>query len=127
MHFFIHNSFQAADVILTRPLIEAIRANFPGVSITLETAQNNAYLWKDLGLPIAIYQGVEYRSTAPTSNCPLGAIFVNMCFGLFDDIFTSYGITYENQVHTFNRQMYGYSLQHSYQLAIPPQTPMVKF
>ncbi len=127
MHFFIHNSFQADDVILARPLIEAIRANFPGVSITLETTQNNAYLWKDLGLPIAIYQGVEYRGTASTPNCPSGAVFVNMCFRLFDDIFANYGITYENQVHTFNRQMYGYSLQHSYQLAVPPQTPLVKF
>jgi len=29
MHFFIHNSFQADDVILTRPLIEVVRAKFP--------------------------------------------------------------------------------------------------
>ncbi len=126
-HFFIHNSFHGGDVILTRAVIQAIRMSFPGVKITLECDEVSAYLWQDLDLAIALYQGSEYKGTEPTQNCPDNAIFVNMWFGVFDDILKLYGMTYQNNVHTFNRQMYQQHLNHKYLLPIPIQTPMINF
>src|SRR4028118_2049407 len=118
-HFFIHNSFHSGDVILTRALIQAVRISFSGAKITLECPEVSTYLWQDLDLPIALYQGSEYKGTEPTPNCSHDAIFVNMWFGVFDDILKLYGMTYQNNVHTFNRQMYQQHLHHKYLLPIP--------
>ncbi|MEG3970455.1 methyltransferase domain-containing protein [Microcoleus sp. T2B6] len=126
-HFFIHNSFHSGDVILTRAVIQAVRISFSGVKITLECPEVSTYLWQDLDLPIALYQGSEYQGTEPTPNCPPDAIFVNMWFGVFDDILKLYGMTYQNNVHTFNRQMYQQHLNHKYLLPIPIYTPMITF
>ena len=126
-HFFIHNSFHSGDVILTRAVIQAVRISFPGVKITLECDEVSAYLWQDLDLAIALYQGSEYKGTEPTPNCPDDAIFVNMWFGVFDDILKFYGMTYQNNVHAFNRQMYQHRLNHQYLLPIPIQTPTINF
>lgn len=126
-HFFIHNSFHGGDVILTRAVIQAIRMSFSGAKITLECDEVSAYLWQDLDLAIALYQGSEYKGTEPTPNCPDDAIFVNMWFGVFDDILKLYGMTYQNNVHTFNRQMYQHRLNHQYLLPIPIQTPTINF
>ncbi|MEG4443640.1 class I SAM-dependent methyltransferase [Microcoleus sp. AT9_B5] len=126
-HFFIHNSFHSGDVILTRAVIQAVRNSFPGVEITLECAEVSTYLWQDLDLTIALYQGSGYKGTEPTPNCPPDAIFVNMWFGVFDDILKLYGMTYQNNVHTFNRQMYQQHLNHKYLLPIPIYTPMITF
>lgn len=126
-NFFLHNSFNCGDVILTRALIDAIRNNFTGVKITLECVENSAYLWQDLKLPISLYQGQEYQGTESTPNCPVDATFVNMWFGIFDDILSLYGMTYQNNVHTFNRQMYQHNLNHQYLLPIPVYTPMITF
>jgi FkbM family methyltransferase len=126
-HLFLHNSFHYGDVILTRALIQAIRNSFSGVKITLECVESCAYLWQDLKLPISLYQGKEYQGTEPTPNCPVDAIFVNMWFGVFDDILSLYGMTYQNNVHTFNRQMYQHNLNHQYLLPIPIYTPMITF
>jgi hypothetical protein len=126
-HFFIHNSFHSGDVILTRAVIQAVRITFPGAKITLECAEVSTYLWQDLDLAIALYQGSEYKGTEPTPNCPPEAIFVNMWFGVFDDILKLYGMTYQNNVHTFNRQMYQQHLNHKYLLPIPISTPMITF
>ncbi|HLO47167.1 MAG TPA: class I SAM-dependent methyltransferase [Kamptonema sp.] len=126
-HFFIHNSFNSGDVILTRAVIQAVRISFPAVKITLECAEVCAYLWQDLDLAIALYQGREYKGTEPTPNCPDTAIFINMWFGVFDDILNLYGMTYQNNVHTFNRQMYQQDLNHKYLLPIPIYTPMITF
>jgi len=126
-HFFIHNSFHSGDVILTRAVIQAVRISFPGVKITLECEEVSAYLWQDLDLAILLYQGCEYKGTEPTPNCPDDAIFVNMWFGVFDDILKLYGMTYQNNVHAFNRQMYQHRLNHKYLLPIPIHTPMINF
>ncbi|WP_377476795.1 MAG: class I SAM-dependent methyltransferase [Microcoleus anatoxicus] len=126
-HFFIHNSFHSGDVILTRAVIQAIRVNFPGVKITLECEEVSADLWQDLDLAILLYQGCEYKGTEPTPNCPDDAIFFNMWFGVFDDILKLYGMTYQNNVHTFNRQMYQHRLNHKYLLPIPIHTPTINF
>ena len=126
-HFFIHNSFHSGDVILTRAVIQAVRISFSGAKITLECAEVSTYLWQDLDLAIALYQGSEYQGTEPTPNCPPEAIFVNMWFGVFDDILKLYGMTYQNNVHTFNRQMYQQHLNHKYLLPIPIYTPMITF
>lgn len=126
-HFFIHNSFHSGDVILTKAIIQAVRISFPRVKITLECVEKSAYLWQDLKLPIDLYQGKEYQGTEPTPNCPNDAIFVNMSFGVFNDIFNLYGMTYQNNVHTFNRQMYQQNLNHKYLLTIPIYTPTIAF
>lgn len=126
-HFFIHNSFHSGDVILTKAVIQAVRISFPRVKITLECVEKSAYLWQDLKLPMAMYQGKEYQGTEPTPNCPNDAIFVNMWFGVFNDIFNLYGMTYQNNVHTFNRQMYQQHLNHKYLLTIPIYTPTIAF
>ncbi|MEG4912916.1 MULTISPECIES: methyltransferase domain-containing protein [unclassified Microcoleus] len=126
-HFFIHNSFHSGDVILTRAVIQAVRISFPGAKITLECAEVSTYLWQDLDLPITLYQSQEYKGTEPTPNCPDTAIFVNMWFGVFDDILKLYGMTYQNNVHTFNRQMYQHGLNHQYLLPIPIHTPTIAF
>ncbi len=126
-HFFIHNSFHSGDVILTRAVIQAVRISFSGAKITLECAEVSTYLWQDLDLAIALYQGSKYQGTEPTPNCPPDAIFVNMWFGVFDDILKLYGMTYQNNVHTFNRQMYQQHLNHKYLLPIPIYTPMITF
>jgi len=126
-HFFIHNSFHSGDVILTRAVIQAVRISFSGAKITLECPEVSTYLWQDLDLAIALYQGSEYQGTEPTPNCPPEAIFVNMWFGVFDDILKLYGMTYQNNVHTFNRQMYQQHLHHKYLLPIPIYTPMITF
>ncbi|OCR01808.1 hypothetical protein BCD67_04750 [Oscillatoriales cyanobacterium USR001] len=126
-HFFLHNSFHSGDVILTRALIQAIGNCFSSVKITLECVESSAYLWQDLKLPIAFYQGKEYQGIESTPNCPVDAIFVNMWFGVFDDILSLYGMTYQNNVHTFNRQMYQQNLNHQYLLTIPVYTPMITF
>ncbi len=126
-HFFIHNSFHSGDVILTRAVIQAIRIKFTGAKITLECDEVSAYLWQDLDLAIALYQSNEYKGTEPTPNCPDHAVFVNMWFGVFDDILKLYGMTYQNNVHTFNRQMYQHRINHKYLLPIPIHTPTITF
>lgn len=127
MHFFIHNSFHSGDIILTRPFIMTLIEKFPDVTITLECRDYNIYLWQDFGLPIIPYFGDDHLTTTPTSNCPPDAIFLNMWFGVFGDILTYYLITYENNVHTFNRYMKQYHLNHIYQLSVPQAPPAVNF
>lgn len=127
MHFLIHNSFHSGDVLLTRLIITAIMENFPDVRITLECQTANQYLWEDLGLPIVSYDGREHTSTMPTPNCPSDAIFLNLWFGFYGDILDTYGLTYENNVHTFNRQMEFYHLRQFYQLSVPRYPPALTF
>lgn len=127
LHFFIHNSMHAGDVILTRPFINELRKAFPQLRITLECSAERKYLWEDLKLPIVIYEGKEYRETTPTPNCPSDAIFINIWFGVFPDILSNYGLSYENNVYTFNRYMHQYRLQHIFQLANKTYVPMMDF
>jgi len=127
LHLFIHNSFHNGDVVLTKAVIQAVRVNFTGVKITLECTEKCRYLWRDLELPIIVYQGSEYTGTEPTEKCPDNAVFLNMWFGVFDDILTLHGMTYQNNVHTFNRQMYQHNLHQKYLLQMPIFTPMVTF
>jgi SAM-dependent methyltransferase len=127
VHFFIHNSMHAGDIILTRPLITELREKFPHVRITLECPENRKYLWEDLNLAVMIYKGSEYREVKPTPNCPPEAVFVNMWFGVFPDILDTYGLSYANNVHTFNRFMNQYQLQHAFQLANKSHLPMIDF
>ncbi len=128
MHFFIHNSIHAGDVILTRPVIKAIKENFPDVKITLECMEVNKYLWEDLGLPIMAYAGNRpYYAAAPTPNCPSDALFINIWFGLYRDILRTYQLTYDNTVHTFNRLMQEKGLYHLYQLHAPEFPPSIEF
>lgn len=128
MHFFIHNSIHAGDAILSRPIIKSIKENFPDVEITLECMKANKYLWEDLGLPIMIYQGNRPHYVAvPTPNCPSDAIFINMWFGLYRDILLTYSLTYDNNVHTFNRIMQENGLSHLFQLNAPQFPPSIEF
>lgn len=128
MRFFIHNSIHAGDVILSRPVIKAIRESFPEVEITLECMEANKYLWEDLGLPILAYEGnTPYYGAAPTANCPPDAVFINIWFGLYPDILHNYQLTYDNTVHTFNRFMQANGLDHLYQLQAPEFPPAVEF
>lgn len=126
-HFFIHNSGHTGDVILTRPIISEIKRSFPSAYITLECSSDKAYLWRDLELPIVIYEGCDHISEEPTKNCPSDAIFLNMWFGTFGDILEQYGLTYSNNVHTFNRYMYKYHLQNVFQIYNKKHIPMVEF
>ncbi|MGE0086121.1 MAG: methyltransferase domain-containing protein [Desulfococcaceae bacterium] len=127
MQFFIHNSFHSGDVVLTRSLIESVKNAFPSVSIILECTHDCSYLWEDFGFPVKIYEEKEYKGCEPTANCPAEAVFINTWFGLYDDIFSLYELTYANLVHSFNRQMYAHNLHHSYQLSVPRYTPMITF
>lgn len=128
MHFFIHNSTHAGDVILTRPVIKAIRESFPEVEITLECLEANKYLWEDMGLPVVSYKGGPYKfSTAPTPNCPPDAVFINMWFGIYRDILLTDYISYNNNVHSFNRQMEEKGLLHLYHLDESEFPPVLEF
>ena len=126
-HFFLHNSFRNGDVILTRCLIEAVRSSFPDVEITLECVEECAYLWEDLELPVVKYQGRQYKDLSPSPNCPKNALFVNIAFGVFEDILALYGISYQNNVLTFNRQLFNYKLHPLYCLPAASTTPRIAF
>lgn len=127
MHFFIHNSFHSGDVILTRPIISALKENYPDLEITLECRDYNVYLWEDFGFPVKIYSGDDHHKIKPTPNCPSDAIFLNMWFCVYGDIVNRYHLTYFTNVHTFNRYMQYYNLHHIYQLSFPEAPPAVKF
>lgn len=128
MHFFIHNSIHAGDVILTRPVIKTIRESFPEVEITLECTEANKYLWEDMGLPVVAFEGGTHKhSTEPTPNCPPGAVFINMWFGAYRDILLTHYISYANNVHSFNRRMEEKGLQHLYRLKAPEYPPALEF
>jgi len=127
MHFFIHNSYHAGDVVLSRALIMKVIQQFPGVKVTLECPENRKYLWADLQLPISIFPGKEYKSTKPTPNCPPEAVFINIWFGLYQDIIDDYSLTHLNQIHTFNRQIHENNLQHHYLLKWEMYPPAMDF
>jgi hypothetical protein len=128
MHFFIHDSLHSGDVILTRPFIAALKEKYPDLTITLECRDYNVYLWEDFGFPVITYVGDnDHYTTKPTPNCPPDAIFINMWFGVFDDLINKYHLTYKNNVHTFNRYMELYNLHSIYQLSVPDVPPAVKF
>jgi FkbM family methyltransferase len=73
-----------------------------------------------------VSEEIEYSQTVPTPNCPSDTLFINVWFGTFNDILRTYGMTYANLVHTFNRQMEQYDLP-AYRLQVPKHTPMVRF
>ncbi|MBU7008560.1 hypothetical protein [Phosphitispora fastidiosa] len=129
MHFFIHNSIHAGDIIYTRPIIKAIKESFPDVKITLECLEANKYLWEDMGLPVMTFKVNRryFSTTIPTPNCPSDAVFINLWFGVYTDILRTYQLTYYNTVHTFNRFMQEKGLSHLYQLPIPQFTPSIEF
>jgi SAM-dependent methyltransferase len=127
MHFFIHNSLHAGDVILTRPFITALKDKYPELEITLECRSTYRYLWEDLGLPIVDYEGADHLITKPTPNCPSEMFFLNMWFGIYQDIAIAFGLTFSNSVYTFNRLMKEYQLDNIYRLTIPPCPPAIKF
>jgi hypothetical protein len=127
IHFFVHNSMHAGDIILTRPFINELRLTYPKARISLECPENRKYLWEDLKLPIMGYHGKEYQGIEPTPNCPPEALFINIWFGIFQDILDGYGLSYANNVHTFNRFMYQCHLQNQLQLPVKDQSPMVEF
>jgi len=127
MHFFIHNSYHAGDIVLSRALIMRVIQQFPGVKVTLECPENRKYLWEDLQLPIRVFPGKEYKSTKPTLNCPPDAVFINIWFGLYQDIIDDYSLTHLNQIHTFNRQIHENNLQHHYLLKWEMYPPAVDF
>jgi SAM-dependent methyltransferase len=127
VHFFVHNSMHAGDILLTRPFINELRTAFPKARITLECPKNHKYLWEDLKLSVVTYDGQEYQGIGPTPNCPPEAIFLNIWFGVFQDILDAYGLSFANNIHTFNRYMSQYHLQNVFQLSNKEQTPMVEF
>ena len=127
MHFFIHNSFHAGDVILTRPLIRALKEQFPDLVITLECRSSYRYLWEDLGLSIVNYEGDDHTTTIPTPNCPTEALFINLWFGLYLDILGAFSLTYPNNIYTFNRQMVEKHLDQLYRLTVPAYPPPINF
>ena len=127
MHFFIHNSAHAGDVILSRLIIKAIRESFPDIKITLECMEAKKYLWEDMGLRVVSYEGKHVCSTAPTPNCPSDAIFINLWFGLYPNILRTYYMSYDNNVHSFNRQMKEKGLHHLYHLNVPEFPPALEF
>jgi hypothetical protein len=128
MHFFIHNSAHSGDVLLTRIIITIIKEKYPDVQITLECPKSKKYLWKDLGFKIVDCKNKSgYGARIPTVNCPSDAIFINMWFGVYSDLLRKYQLTYENNIHTFNRQMQEHDLQHIYKLSVPEVTPALRF
>lgn len=124
MHLFIHNSFHAGDVALTRLLIATLQETFPELELTLECRPCYRYLWEDFGLPIVPYEGSDHTTTDPTPNCPPDAFFINAWFGLYDDILTAFSLTYPNNVYSFNRQMKTYDPEGKYKLSVPDVTPL---
>jgi hypothetical protein len=127
MHFFIHNSFHAGDVLLTKLLIIALREKYPDLQITLECRERYRYLWEDLTIPVMAYEGSNHFTTIPTPNCPHEAVFLNMWFGVYYDILSTYDLTYANSVHTFNRQMQQNDLDGIYRLSLPQSPPVLTF
>ncbi len=127
MHFFIHNSIHAGDVVFSRPVIKSIKERFPDVKITLECMEANKYLWEDMGLPVVCHKGGLYKSTAPTPNCPSDAIFINIWFGVYKDILLADYISFNNNVRTFNRQTEEKGLQHLFRLDESEFPPAVEF
>lgn len=92
----LFNLFHAGDVILSRTIAdEIIRAN-PGRSFELQCCHRYAYLWQDLGAPVvALEEGQERVERGEPS--------INLWFGALDGMLAK-GLTYENQVETYNRQ-----------------------
>lgn len=127
MHLFIHNSFHAGDVVLTRLFISTLKESFPDLELTLECRSSYRYLWEDLDLPIVNYEGPDHITTTPTPNCPPEAIFINIWFGLYEDILTAFSLTFPNNIYTFNRQMKQYAPDSQYRLSVPQVTPALKF
>jgi len=132
VHFFIHNSAHAGDVILARVFIKELQSTFPNAKITLECYENNKYLWEDFGLPILIYEGnaayTEYTDfKTPTPNCPKDAFFINIWLATFPHIFDTWHFSYANLVHTFNEHMRYYNLDHVFQLPVRKNIPFVEF
>lgn len=127
MRLFIHNSFHAGDVALTRLLIATLQETFPELELTLECRPCYRYLWEDFGLPIVPYEGSDHTTTDPTPNCPPDAFFINAWFGLYDDILTAFSLTYPNNVYSFNRQMKTYDPEGKYKLSVPDVTPALQF
>jgi SAM-dependent methyltransferase len=137
IHFFIHNSAHAGDVILTRPLINELREKFPEVKITLECIAKNKYLWADFNLPVLAYEDPRiyganntnwYSSfLAPTPNCPQEAFFLNMWLASYPPAFALWDFSYATLLHTFNTYMHHYQLSHLFQLPLSRKPPLVEF
>lgn len=122
MRIILHNSWHHGDVLLTRPIIQAIRDKHRDV--TIQCQESTAYLVADLGLPI-IHGGSNWPHSNPPPSTPGGVTFVNLWFGTFQDILHTYGMTYVTQVHTFNRRMH--EIKHHDFLSLPAHIPMVSF
>lgn len=91
-HIVLYNLFHAGDVVMSRTIIQEIVAHNPGVSFSLECQPKNAYLWQDLGLRMALPRPAEERGPA-----------INLHFAAFSDSLKK-GLTYRNNVETYNRQ-----------------------
>lgn len=92
----LFNHFHAGDVILSRTIAyEIIRAN-PGRSFELQCRHRYAYLWQDLGAPVVALEDGQERVERGESS-------INLWFGALDGMLAK-GLTYENQVETYNRQ-----------------------
>jgi len=102
----------AGDAILSRPIIIKIKETFKDINIILQFDPNLQYLFADLGLPITIYNPAE----GPTYNA---------WFGCYIDLLLTHGMTYANQVYSFNRQMERQNLP--YRLPAPTEHPLLRF
>ena len=120
MDFIIYNQIakcygpvsHAGDTVLTRPIILAIKNNFPELNITLQFNKKYHYLFQDLGFPIKEDEEIKGHS-------------YNAWFGCHNDILLTHGMTYLNQLCSFNRQM---ETQHlSLRLPQKEEHPMLNF
>lgn len=92
----LYNPCHAGDIVLSRTIIaDILRAN-PGRNFELQCRAPYTYLWHDLGAPVTpLAEGQERVLRDEPVVC--------LWFALFSDLM-SLGLTYANQVATYNRQ-----------------------
>lgn len=92
----LFNHFHAGDIVMSRTIAyEIIRAN-PGRSFELQCRHRYAYLWQDLGAPVVPLEDGQERVER-------GEPSINLWFGTIDGMLVK-GLTYANQVETYNLQ-----------------------
>lgn len=92
----LFNHFHAGDIVMSRTIIGEILAANPDTKFELQCRAKYAYLWNDLGAPLtSLAEGQErILRDGPA---------INLWFATFPDGL-SLGLTYANQVCTYNRQ-----------------------
>ena len=131
VHFFIHNTGHAGDVVLSRILISEIIETFPDVRITLECKAKDMYLWEDFGCPIIPWHddvGRYVSINIKTPKCPVDAVFMNLWpYAYNTDLLFYFGLSYLLFISIFNSCMAYYGLDMIYRLEPKNKPSLVTF